>query len=73
MMTLEDIQHEVRSLTIEQRKQIIAYLVDSLTEPKSSGKNRSILEFEGIAAHLANDEDPQDYVNRLRSEWDHRP
>jgi hypothetical protein len=73
MITLEDIKHEVRALTVEQRKQLIAYIVDSLTEHESNEKTRSILEFEGIAAHLANGEDPQDYVNRLRSEWDDRP
>jgi hypothetical protein len=31
-----------------------------------------ILEFDGIAAHLADDEDPQAYVNRIRDEWDTR-
>jgi hypothetical protein len=48
--------------------------VDSLAEePVEEDKTHSILEFEGIAAHLADDEDPQHYVNRLRGEWDDRP
>lgn len=72
-MTLEDIKHQVHALTVEQRKQLIAYIIDSLTEYESNEKTHSILEFEGIAAHLADDDDPQDYVNRLRSEWDDLP
>ncbi len=72
MMTLEDIKHEVRALTVEQRKQLIVYLVDLLTEHQDEEPPHSILEFEGIAAHLADHEDPQDYVNRLRNEWDDR-
>lgn len=73
MMTLEDIKQGVRALTIEQRKQLIAFVVDSLTEREGEEALHSILEFEGIAARQADDEDPQDYVNRLRSEWDDRP
>lgn len=72
-MTLEDIKHQVHALTVEQRKQLIAYIIDSPTEYESNEKTHSILEFEGIAAHLADDDDPQDYVNRLRSEWDDLP
>jgi hypothetical protein len=73
MMTLEDIKQGVRTLSIEQRKQLIAFVVDSLTERDGEEKLHSILEFEGIAAHQADDEDPQAYVDRLRSEWDDRP
>jgi hypothetical protein len=73
-MTLEEIKHGVHTLTLEQRKQLIAFIVDSLAEePTDAEKTHSILEFEGIAAHLADSEDPQQYVNRLRSEWDDRP
>jgi len=69
-MTLDDMIHEIPSLSIEQRKALIMAIVETLAEP--ARKKRSILEFEGIAAHLADDEDPQDYVNRIRSEWDDR-
>jgi hypothetical protein len=70
-MTLEEIKRGVQALTLEQRKQLI---VDSLAEePTDEEKTHSILEFEGIAAHLADSEDPQHYVNRLRREWDDRP
>jgi hypothetical protein len=70
-MTFEQMIQEISTLSIEQRKALIMAIVDTLAEP--SRKKRSILEFEGIAAHLADGEDPQKYVNQLRSEWDHRP
>jgi hypothetical protein len=72
-MTLEMIKEEIRTLSIEQRKQLIAYIVDSLTNSESE-KTHSILEFEGVGAHLRDDTlDAQEYVNQLRREWDHRP
>jgi hypothetical protein len=36
-------------------------------------KRRSLLEFEGVGAKYATGQDAQEYVNELRSEWDHRP
>jgi hypothetical protein len=70
-MKLGDIIQSIPSLSVEQRKKLLILLVNSLTE--SPHQKRGILEFEGIAAHLADDEDPQDYVRRIRSEWDDRP
>jgi hypothetical protein len=72
MMTLEQITMEIRHLSVEQRKQLISVIVDTLTEDKPA-KTRSILEFEGIGERLRTGEDAQDYVNRIRSEWDERP
>ncbi len=56
---------------VQQARELIKQLVDNVIEP-ATDKPHNILEFEGIAAHLADDEDPQDYVNRLRNEWDVR-
>jgi hypothetical protein len=70
-MTLQEVIREVQTLSPDEQKQLLKLLVDIVTE--SPRKKRSILEFEGIAAHLADDEDPQDYVRRIRSEWDERP
>lgn len=70
-MTVIDLLRQAQRLSIDERKQLVKLLVDTLdaapTEPL-----HDIAEFEGIAAHLADDEDPQDYVNRLRAEWDDR-
>ncbi len=68
-MTLQEIIQEVRLLDVEARKQLILWIVDSLTEPP---KPYSILDFAGAGAHLYDGTDAQDYINQLRSEWDHR-
>jgi hypothetical protein len=72
-MTFEAIVDEIRMLSVEERKALINVIVYSLTESVEPRKKRSILEFEGIGEHLRDDMDAQDYVNQLRSEWDHRP
>ena len=72
-MTFEAIVGEIRTLSVEERKALIMVLVDSLTEPLATIRTRSILEFEGIGERLRDDIDPQEYINQLRSEWDHRP
>jgi len=75
-MTLEELKHGVRALTIEERKQLITFIVDSLTERevnKGEPSKRSILEFEGVGAELWQGVDAQDYVDQLRNEWDERP
>jgi hypothetical protein len=72
MMTIQEMIQEARTLSVEERKQLIKGLVDIVNEPAEPPKKHSILEFEGIAAHLADAEDPQDYLKRLRDEWDER-
>ena len=70
-MTIADIMKQAQTLSLQERKELVKLLVDTLEVPAFEPLH-SILEFEGIAAHLADDEDPQDYVNRLRDEWDDR-
>ncbi len=70
-MTLAEIVAQARTLNLQERKELVKLLVDTLDSPPQ--KRRSILEFGGIAAELAGDEDPQDYVRRIRGEWDDRP
>ncbi len=48
-------------------------LIDLLSEPTQEEKRYDLRDFEGIAAHLADGTDAQEYVNQLCSEWDHRP
>ena len=72
MLSLTQIADEIRSLTVEERKQLITLIVDSLTEPQP-GEEHSILELEGLGAEIWQGIDAQEYVNRLRSEWGSRP
>jgi hypothetical protein len=71
-MTLGEILEHAKSLSLSERKELVKILVDTLDTPTSEPQH-SILEFEGIAAHLADEEDPQAYINRIRSEWDKHP
>lgn len=69
-MTVEAILREIRTLPIGDRKRLISLIVESLTEHPRQTQAHDILEFEGIAAHLADEEDPQARISRTRDEWD---
>lgn len=71
-MTVLEVLQQAKALSLPERKELMKLLVDTFDAPVAIS-TYSILEFEGIAAHLADNEDPQDYVSRLRSEWDDRP
>ena len=72
-MTVNAILQEILTLPVEDRKRLIGLIVDTLTEPASSEPERSILEFEGVGKELWEGVDAQEYVNRLRDEWEQRP
>ena len=71
-MTVTEALQQARALNVQERKELMKLLIDTLDMSAFENKH-SILEFEGVAAHLADNEDPQDYINRMRSEWDDRP
>ena len=55
-MTLEDIVQEARALSVEERKQLIGMIVDTLTEsPPEKKKKCSILELAGLGAEIWKD------------------
>lgn len=72
-MTLQEIVQEAQTLSVEERKELISILVNTLADTTSSPRTRDILEFEGVGESLRGDIDAQEYVNQLRAEWDHRP
>jgi hypothetical protein len=69
-MTVGQLVAQARTLSREEQVELLKQLVELVAAPTQERKKHSIFEFEGIAAHLADDEDSQDYVNRLRHEWD---
>jgi len=73
-MTLEAIVEEIRALPIEERKQLIMVIVDSLTEPVSAQVHHkhSLLELEGLGKEIWEGIDVQAYINEIRDEWDNR-
>ncbi|HLU10354.1 MAG TPA: hypothetical protein VK003_11845 [Oceanobacillus sp.] len=68
-MNYEELTQEIRQLSVEERKALISFIVDTFTETK----DRSLLELEGLGAEIWEGIDAQEYVNQLRSEWDDRP
>lgn len=69
-MTFQEIVQEIEALSVQERKLLLTLIADSLTE---GDKQYDLLDFEGVGAHLADDVDPQEHINQLRREWDHRP
>jgi hypothetical protein len=71
-MTLETLMDEVRALSVEERKQLVMAILDSLTAQPPK-KKRSLLELEGLGEDIWEGVDAQEYINELHREWDHRP
>ena len=71
-MTFEEIVRKIPKLSFEQRKVLMTLLVDSFS-PRLEEKTHSVLELEGLGAEIWEGIDAQEYVDQLRSEWDHRP
>ncbi len=67
-------ERRIKSLTPEDQllllKLIVSGLAEGAVEPK---KKHSVLEFAGAGAHNPIGMDAQEYVDKLREEWDHRP
>ncbi len=72
-MAVQEILEEIRALSLEERKQLMKLMVDTLTESEPPPKKRNLLELAGLGAEIWEGIDPQEYINQLRSEWDHRP
>lgn len=71
-MTINEIWEQVKVLSPKERDELVRRLLSLPIDTPAAGQLHDILEFEGIAAHLADDEDPQAYVNRIRDEWNTR-
>ena len=73
-MKASDVYYEhVRALPIAERLKLISLIARDLEyeHGECEGKpRRSILELHGVGKGSRNGEDAQEYVNRLRSEWD---
>ncbi len=73
-MTIQEMIQVARTLSVDEQKQLIKALVDIVNEPEVEvPKKRNLLELAGLGAEIWEGIDAQEYVNQLRSEWDHRP
>ena len=73
MMTIQQIMREAEMLSVEERRELIKSLVDTLateTEiPKSSAAHR-FMELRGLGKEIWEGIDAQEYVDQMRNEWD---
>lgn len=65
----------VRSLPIAERLRLMAVVAHDLAYESSNAESleqrrHSIMDLHGLGAHIWEGVDPQDYVNKLRDEWD---
>lgn len=65
-MTINEIWERAKVLSPEERDDLVRRLLSLDSDVSTADRTHDILEFEGIAAHLADEEDPQAYVNRIR-------
>lgn len=66
-MSVARILQEAQRLSLEERRELIRLLHDSIQD---RSEPHSILELAGMGAEIWQGIDAQDYLNRLRSEWD---
>lgn len=72
-MTVAEVLEQVRALNIEERKELMRLLEEMVDEFEMSPQKHSILELRGLGKEIWEGIDAQEYINQLRSEWDHRP
>jgi hypothetical protein len=73
-MTVAELLEQAKSLSAQERKELLKLLVDSLDiGEKTSHRQRSLTELRGLGKEIWAGIDAQEYVNQLRGEWDDRP
>ena len=79
MTVTELYEDEIKRRSAKERLQIAHWILHDLTAAEAVGDSetprprRSLLELEGLGAEIWEGVDAQEYVDELRSEWDHRP
>jgi hypothetical protein len=64
----------IRGLSVAERLRLLEITArDLVTASQQSQSKRSLLELEGLGAEVWKGVDAQEYVNKLRREWDRRP
>ena len=73
-MTIAEILQQAKTLSVQERKELVKLLVDSLDVPEAVPcQQRRLSELRGLGKEIWGGIDAQEYVNQLRSEWDERP
>jgi hypothetical protein len=73
-MTMAEILHQAKTLSMQERKELVKLLIDSLDVPDAAPRQqRHLSELRGLGKEIWQGIDAQEYVNRLRNEWNERP
>jgi hypothetical protein len=73
-MTMAEILHQAKTLSMQERKELVKLLIDSLDVPEAAPRQpRRLSELRGLGKEIWQGIDAQEYVNRLRNEWNERP
>ncbi len=75
VLTVEQVyERYVKRLPVAERLRLVSMTAEQLRRESATDahEERSLLELEGLGAHLWQGIDAQEYVRELRSEWDHR-
>jgi hypothetical protein len=73
-MTFAEILQQAKTLSGQERKELVKLLVDSLDVPEAAPRQlRHLSELRGLGKEIWEGIDAQEYVDQLRSEWDERP
>jgi predicted nucleic acid-binding OB-fold protein len=73
-MTVAEIMEQAKTLSLQERKELVKQLVDTLdvAEPVRPRQHR-LSELRGLGKEIWEGIDAQEYVDQLRNEWDERP
>ena len=63
-------ESQVKSLSANERLQLIELITHDLRETMEGPEGHSILELHGLGAEIWKGIDAQEYVDELRDEWD---
>ena len=73
-MTIAEILQQAKTLSGQERKELVKLLVDSLDVPEVAPRQqRHLSELRGLGKEVWEGIDAQEYVDRLRNEWDEHP
>ena len=65
-------QKQIRKLPAQARLQLLALIAQDLATP-GPGKQHRVSELQGLGKEIWQGIDAQEYVDKLRREWDERP
>ena len=70
-MVVNEILEEIRTLSLEERKQLMKLMVGMLSETSQTHPQKhSLRELRGLGKEIWEGIDVQDYIDQQRNEWD---